>query len=316
MAVGSSEADTAAAGEAEGEEARPTLALRGDLPEAELDALCVELGMRARKLAAVDLRDLSTVEPPTLAVLLAALRDMHRQGNCDLDRVKPCRAQLNTCLGVEGVAALRDGAGHWQTPVSDRLIGWQLFSGGEEVQDAARVLTVKLTEHTVWSPDSCAALSGLAFELGENVRQHSASSEGVVALETDGSDKRIRMAVADAGIGIRTSLARNPEHIDLDDDLTAIERAVRAGETGEPGAGGGMGLCLTRAIVRGNGGRVLLRSGDACWEESEECRRRRRLPPLRGTLIGIEARTDRPLDDEEVWERIDALGGPRGVREH
>lgn len=87
---------------------------------------------------------------------------------------------------------------------------------------------------------------------------------------------------------------------------------MQAGASGEPGTGGGMGLYLTRAMVRGNGGRVLVRSGDAKCVESDERTVARRLARMHGTLIGIEARSDRPLQDDEIRARMRALSGAGG----
>lgn len=289
---------------------RPTVALRGDLSEAELDALCAELNDAARP-ASVDLGGLMRLEAPTLAVLVSSLRRLQRREIVAIDDIVPCGIR-GCCLDERGLAELaKPEGGVWRRCGEHRILGWQTFASGEGALLAALGVARRLQKDTGWPASSFAAMAGLAFELGENVRQHSDSPEGALALETDGSGKRIRMAVADAGIGIRASLIRNPKHADIDDDLVAIERAVRAGETGEPGTGGGMGLYLTRAIVRGNGGRVLLRSGEARWEECDDRRRERRLAPLLGTLIGIETRTDRTLHDDQIWERVDALGGPR-----
>lgn len=307
--MGSGEADTATAGETEYRQAPSRLVLGGDLPEDELDSLCAELD--CARPAAVDLSRLGALEPATLAILISTLRGLQREGACSLADIVPC-ATPGSCLGAEGLEQLVGSEGsRWQRQGS-RLLGWQTFASGQAALAAAVSVGLGLRHHSGWSIQSSAAMAGLAFELGENVRQHSDCPEGALALQTDPEGDRVTMAIADAGIGIRASLERNPKYDELDDDLDAIEAAVRAGETGEPGTGGGMGLYLTRAMVRGNGGRVLVRSGEAGWEEREERRRRRELQPLRGTLIGIEARTDRPLHDEELWARIDSLNRSGG----
>jgi hypothetical protein len=299
--VGNGEADTAA-GEAEGEAVRTSLTLCGDLSEADLDALCAEL-LDSASPTLVDLSRLGGLEPATLAVIVSSLRRLRGDGIFSTADVVPC-AEPASCLDEPALIELeKPEGGVWKRCGQNRILGWQAFASGGGALAAALSVARLLQENTSWPTSSYAAMSALAFELGENVRQHSASPEGVLALEADGADERIRVAIADAGIGIRASLARNPAHANLYDDLTAIERAVSPGGTGEPGAGGGMGLYLTRVMVRGNGGRVFVRSGEASWEEGDERRRLRRLPPLSGTLIGIEARTDEPLHDGEVWAR-------------
>jgi signal transduction histidine kinase len=108
------------------------------------------------------------------------------------------------------------------------------------------------------------------------------------------------LAIADSGIGIRKSLIRNPEFSDIGDDLTAITKAIGARTTAEPGTGGGMGLFLARCLVRSNGGSFMVQSGEARREESDALGSSGHLPCLHGTLVSIEARTDRPFDYDET----------------
>lgn len=306
--MGSGETNTAAPGRSEGERPRTQLALRGELREDDLDALCAELEAADGAIADIDLGGLEGLEPVTLAVLVATLRDRAQRGTCDLLRAIPCSDSLACCLDARGVAALVEPeGGRWQAGADGRVLGWKAFASGEGSLTAAATVVTQLGQHTAWPQPSCGALAGLALEIAENVRQHSASSEGALAIEIDRQAERVRLAIADTGIGIRASLARNPEFSDIDDDLVAIETAMKAGETGEPGSGGGMGLYLARAMVRGNDGRILLRSGEASCEENEKRVTQRRLVPLRGTLIGIEARTDRVLATDGIGRHLSAL---------
>jgi len=308
------DADTATAGEAEPGDPQTCVQLRGHLPDAELDTLCTELAHFDGSVAtAIDLVDLGLLQPSTLALLVASLRQLHHGDVGCLGHITPCH-ETDRCLDADAIAQLaRDDGSRWQDCGDGRELGWQIFSSGEGVQRAAHRIVAQLRRNTSWPLPSVAQMASLAFELSENVRQHSGGNEGVVALETDSSGAEVRMAIADTGIGIRASLARNPKYADLDDDddLIAIEAAMCAGESAEPGAGGGMGLYLARNAVRRNGGRLLLRSGEARCEEGDERWPERHLPRLRGTLIGIQASTDEPLDDDAVWARVRELGQPR-----
>jgi signal transduction histidine kinase len=288
------------------------LELRGTLGEAELEVLCIELEDPEQPLAAVDLRGLESLEPATLATLATSLQRLDRMGAFPLDQVTA--AGESCCLSEEGLAALRrPEGGAWHLDDGRGLLGWQTFSSGDGAQTAAFEVQARLGQHASWSRSSVQAMATIAFELAENVRQHSSSPGGVVALGIDKSRQLVKLAVADGGIGIPASLRRNPKFEDVDDDLMAVERAMRAGASGEPGTGGGMGLFFTRAMVRGNGGRILVRSANAKCEESDERKATRMLPRLHGTLVGIEARADRPLDDEAIRKRMRTLSGSGGV---
>ncbi len=191
----------------------PGLILRGALREAQLDALCAELEQLKGPLGEIDLRDLTVLEPPTLAVLAAALQRLEREGLGDLSQALPCR-EAGCCLDSEGLAALEQGEGSRWHVRGVHVLGWKTFGSEEGTLSAAFEVALKLRQHTQWSSHSARAMAGLIFELGENVRQHSESPQGVVAMAIDKRLERVKLAVADSGIGIRASLKRNPKFND------------------------------------------------------------------------------------------------------
>jgi len=80
------------------------------------------------------------------------------------------------------------------------------------------------------------ARQGLLFCFGElinNVVQHSCST-GFVCAQYYPTSERIRISIADGGIGIRESLRRNPAYHELADDGRALGLAIRRGVTGNP----------------------------------------------------------------------------------
>jgi anti-sigma regulatory factor (Ser/Thr protein kinase)/ABC-type transporter Mla MlaB component len=287
----------------------PTLTLSGDFEHPDLDSLCDEL-QRVRRWAPgesarVDLRRLKNMEPTTLAVLLTSLHGLHRRQICNpLEDLDPPQGEGQVeCLRPHALNELLvGGSGHWQMIEGDSpaILGCESFAGNRGVDRVRSELCRQLRTHTDWSLSSLKSVGTMIFELSENVIQHSGVSGGVTVLRICPGEQRVSLAIADGGVGIRESLTRNPEFSDIGDDLTAIVKAMRARATGEAGTGGGMGLFLARCVVRSNGGAFMVRSGEACCEESDTRSNAANLPSLLGTLISVEARTSEPFEYDET----------------
>ncbi len=283
----------------------PTLSLSGSFCHSDLDSLCEELAHLRRwpsdEPSRIDLSELGALEPTTLAVLLAALRGLRMRQAWDplAGFVAPESGHATRCLAPAALRALvTEGVGHWQADGGEEpaVLGSEPFVGNRGVDRVLASLHNRLAAETDWSARSLRAFSTLVYELTQNVIQHSGDRGGVVVLEVLPARGRVSLAIADSGIGVQSSLVQNPEFSDIGDDLTAIKTAMGPRASGEPGTGGGMGLYLARLLVRDNGGRFLLRSGDASREECETVSDLTQLPHLYGTLISIELRTDLPLD--------------------
>ncbi len=112
----------------------------------------------------------------------------------------------------------------------------------------------------------------------------------------------------DLGIGVRRSLVKNPHHSDVSDDLAALRKAIQLGVTSTPHRNSGYGLAVTRDLLDKNHGLLVIKSGWAeLWLGSEDvetvadtC--------FPGTLIGLRARTNRPLNVTDVYRSL--LGEP------
>lgn len=125
-------------------------------------------------------------------------------------------------------------------------------------------------------------------ELCYNVVDHSAA-EGLVTahIAQDRQGRRyIALAVVDAGLGIRASLAHRYPEAAAWRHGQAIERALSGLSSRQ--AGGGMGLRSVQAIVQRYGGRLSLRSGDDRFFLLAG-RQPRIMPgaPFPGTQVGI-----------------------------
>ncbi len=104
-------------------------------------------------------------------------------------------------------------------------------------------------------------------ELGANVVQHSGAAEtGFGIVQAFPERKRLELAFADAGVGFRRSLERNPElEGRIADDGEALQLALSKGLTGgiPLKQNVGMGLGLLQDFADRVGGDLWIASGDA-----------------------------------------------------
>lgn len=137
----------------------------------------------------------------------------------------------------------------------------------------AAIANISAMLHLQDDPDSLAAVQFCISELLRNVLEHANSPDGAFVAAHRYAEKgvhRVTIAVADAGQGIPSHLARaHPEA--ADDDSVAIGLAMQPGVTGaQPTSYGtpdnaGAGLYITRSIAKGTGGYFLLYSGSAAY---------------------------------------------------
>ncbi|HEX8753328.1 MAG TPA: ATP-binding protein, partial [Solirubrobacterales bacterium] len=288
------------------------LKLRGAYTQTNLDTLCQELGrMREGNGGHLDLSDLAALEPAALAVLLAALGPP-REGALD-GFVPPAETAGPACLQTEILRGLLQGdVGHWhQHPGGKTITGSEVFTDHDGIYRALKETAGRLGAIDPLPPIWMAAMHALGFELTNNVLRHSEASCGVVVVEIDPASGQLVLAIADSGVGIRRSLARNPDLVETG-DLAAIRSAMAPQATGEPGRGAGMGLFLARKLVRDNGGTLLIRSGTASRELTPEPMDTSDRPGLQGTLVVASLKTNSPLDYGRIEQE---LLGPDGVSE-
>jgi hypothetical protein len=111
--------------------------------------------------------------------------------------------------------------------------------------------------------------------------------------------------MVDLGVGIRGSLTKNPWYADIDNDVDAIQTALQPRVTATPDRNSGIGLFVTRILLRENGGTLVVRSGrGAVYSGAREDAHAARVG-FPGTVVALRARTDRPLDIKRVYRRLD-----------
>ncbi|WP_140162870.1 ATP-binding protein [Agreia sp. VKM Ac-1783] len=106
--------------------------------------------------------------------------------------------------------------------------------------------------------DLAAALYICLCEAGDNILFHSGRASGYFAAELDETDT-LRFAIADGGVGMRTSLAS----LGPTDDLEALDLAMTSGVSATQEIGRGFGLASMSRYVLERGGTFAIMSGSA-----------------------------------------------------
>jgi hypothetical protein len=186
----------------------------------------------------------------------------------------------------------------------------QHFQDADSCYRAARELKDALSE-ACGLEDSLAeaALHVCLAELAENVLFHSDSDRGGFAAAQGWRSKAaVEVAIVDTGVGIQESLTKNAAYADISTDVDAIEKALEPMVTATPQRNTGLGLSLTRYLLRRNGGQLMVRSGEGAVyagfkEGSESCD-----VAFPGTIVTLTALTNAPLDIKAAYDDLLAAG--------
>lgn len=127
----------------------------------------------------------------------------------------------------------------------------------------------------------------------ENVLNHAESPIGALVAAQRYKRTGIELAVVDLGVGIPTTLRRNPDYAELT-DLDALEAALRdkVSATGKEGRGAGLWELLTTASRAGNA-TLTIQSGHAhhtvsCSKGGTTTYQSRPACPVPGTWIALQ----------------------------
>lgn len=110
------------------------------------------------------------------------------------------------------------------------------------------------------SSGNCKAVAYAMIELAENVIEHSECPATGTAYYQQLTN-RFEFGVADSGIGILSSLRRNPHYAFLDDDVSAIRRSIEDGVSRFEGQGRGNGFRTIFRVLRNSSAEAFIRSG-------------------------------------------------------
>lgn len=260
----------------------------------------------------VDLGGLVHMSPAGLALLAAALRRLsHEWLVAPESKVLPPRSQLvhDYLLRMD---VIRHGLGMAEVPEDFQrhaAVGFRPchhFVTEDECHTASRELTAALVERCQTDTVTRGSLWISLDELAENVLHHADSTLGGFAAAQGWPRKRHEMEVAivDLGRGVRASLTKNPAYADIGEDVSAILKALELNVTATPERNSGLGLTVARFALARNGGSLLVRSGHGAvysgtLEDAHECE-----VDFPGTLVGVTARTDQPLDVGAIFREL------------
>lgn len=131
-------------------------------------------------------------------------------------------------------------------------------------------------------------------EVGSNVIQHSGAEVGFLAGQRyekalyNRPPPRVQLVIADAGIGIRESLAQGvPEAGDMREE-NAIHLALGRGVSGKPETNSGVGLTTVREFADRYGGILRVRSGRGLMVFRNGKEELSEVPGLQGTIVAVE----------------------------
>ena len=296
-----------------------SIELSGDYGIDDVDRLCAGLAplhtLPPGSLLRLDLSRTRSVSPAGLAILLSTLDSTGRRGVCaDLDYAPPQGpSSPSPCLSPQTIGRLISAPRRFGSPETSICPGCERFTASDQITRAIKTLQNGLAQRFELEEAALGAAAWMLSDLAENVLQHAEIHVGVATAAAYPNTGELEMAVADCGIGIRASLAKNPDHADVAGDVEAIRRSLQPGATGDPGVGGGDGLFLTHRVVKEVGGTLVVHSGEGRAHLSEDPASTGACTELKGTLVAIRARTDHALD----FERIDTmLKRRRGATRH
>lgn len=134
-------------------------------------------------------------------------------------------------------------------------------------------------------------------ELMTNAFDHSESPGGCyVCAQSYNRARKIRLCIADFGIGILKSLRKAPNYEHLNTDYEAIMLAVKEGVTSRVGRAAGYGLTHIHRFIKVNEGKMYILSGKGkvLWDNTgiNEKEQTMRIP-FEGTVINLEINADR-----------------------
>lgn len=270
--------------------------------------------LQAPSIVWIDARRLSFMGPAALALTLATLRSRSVDGLL----AEGSRFTLPNSLGIrtylermDFLHVLFEDMGVRIAPVgrkpTEGLRECSHFVSEDETRAVAKDLSDALGEKVKMDEVAAVSLRLCLSELAENVGYHADTPHGgFAAAQAFSSAKEIEVAIVDLGVGIQTSLAKNPEYREeAQDDVTAIQKAIEPTVTSTPDRNSGYGLAFTELLLQANGGRLIVRSGRGVVQVGDTNLERREAESLPGTLVALRLRTDEPFDFNTAYELLE-----------
>lgn len=255
----------------------------------------------------LDLLGLAGLGPAALALLSAALERLAGE-NLILSGstiIWPKNAAVQRYIQRMDVLKSLGLVGDFERRDPDGFRPCQQFVGDDGAR-VARSLTDAVKEKCDLDDVADMSMYFCLSELADNVFYHADTGLGGFAVAQHWRTKKMfEIAIADLGVGILSSLRKNPDYADVNDDLTAIEAAIRPRVTSTPERNSGIGLFVTERLLAANGGQLLVRSGYGAMLRGAAEADMIRADHMPGTLVAIRICTDRPLNIREVYRKFE-----------
>lgn len=218
----------------------------------------------------VNLRDCTRVHPPAVMWCAVYLLLAQRRGS-DCLLIAPDDSEAATYLTDTGLVGVLQQSGvsvdlqNSLATNSSVLLPLTRFSSTAEAEDLTNHIHYSLIQSRQGSANIFHVVYETFSELANNAAEHSASeigAFGIVQFEDWGDGSRFVCAVADGGIGIPTSLLRNPRHEDYGYyEWAAMDRATEELVSGTSDSYRGIGLYETVERSRIPGRELIIHSG-------------------------------------------------------
>ena len=220
----------------------------------------------------VDLRECSRVHPPAVLWCAVYLLLAKRRGSdCSLLASKD--AMVSSYLMDTGLfRTLREedvAVEPYQSTTSastEIVLPLTRFDSTTEAEDLTNQIHYSLSESRQGSPTIYDVTYETFSELANNAAEHSTSEIGAYGLVQFGTSEKgsqFVCGIADGGIGIKTSLLRNPSHEEFGHyEWAAMERATEELVSGTQDYYRGIGLYETVEKMRTPGRQLIIHSGN------------------------------------------------------
>lgn len=292
-----------------------TITLSGPYHFKQLERLLRDLDplarLAVRKELLLDLGGLSFVGPAGLAWLIAVVRraedlDLIAGGSVRMPRSPLTLRYLMRMdfLTTLDLATVDDEQFDRHPPIGFRPC--QRFSDHDGSRRVAKEMTDALAESCETDDVARYSLRICLDELAENVIYHAdTDSGGFMVAQGLKRVPEFEIGIADLGVGIRTSLQKNPQYVDIQDDVTAISTALLPRVSSTPERNGGFGLAVSQLLLKANGGTLSVRSGHGSVQTGMAERQQYQELAVPGTLVALRTRTDRPLNVQDAYRLLE-----------
>lgn len=254
---------------------KTTRVQRGVLDSRSFDELVSEQQPFARRAPKIDLTGVTFVSPAAIVQTVSACHALARDGRRP-ELVVPDTA-VRSYLYRAGLMAAIDGVADVRPQL--RLVGdsYQALRGSNPLLievtrlDAARLsellsrIVFVLKEKLKYLQRDAYSAAVAISEVTQNSLDHGGGAPSFLAMQVygRGAAQFLQIGVADCGVGLRASLASNPEYASLPSDAQAIRAAVELGTSAYQDPTHGTGLYHLLQIAQENKGSVQIRSGQA-----------------------------------------------------